>query len=78
MKKILTILTVLILSIMLGGCNLDNDKKKMDENNILKEEVVGEVSDDNSLETIEEEINDTDLLEFEAELDNLDQEIDQL
>ena len=39
---------------------------------------VVEVSEDDSLGVIEEELNDTDLDDFDAELDKLDEEINQL
>ncbi len=75
MKKAFLFLLVIGLGMALTGClpkMTDTSKSEVEER------VYQEVSDDDSLKTIEEEINDTELDEFEAELDALDEEINQL
>lgn len=73
MKKNISLLMVVVLGLMLTGCL----PKKMSEKQ-MESKMVEEVSEDDSLEVIEEELNDTELEEFEAELDALDEEINQL
>ena len=73
MKKLLLVFLVLILGFSLSGCF-----KKTD---LTKEEASTEMpaaTEDDSLQMIEEELDDTELEEFEAELDGLDEEINQL
>lgn len=73
MKNVLSLILVFILGVVLTGCL----PKKISEDK-SEETQVEEVSEDDSLEVIEEEIEDTELEEFEAELDALDEEINQL
>ncbi len=73
MKKYLSIFIVIVFGLVLTGC-LPNTQK-VDQKDEMKAE---EVSEDDSLEVIEEELDDTELEEFETELDALDEEINQL
>ncbi len=72
MKKILLLGLVAVLSFSLTGCF-----KKTDVKTETGTEMPA-LTEDDSLEVIEEELNDTELEEFEAELDALDEEINQL
>jgi hypothetical protein len=73
MKKVVYISLVLGLSVVLSGCFLNPLKN---DNNSTEDSMT--LSEDDSVEVIEEELNDTDLDEFEAELDAMDEEINQL
>ncbi len=71
MKKIFLVLLLTVFSFSLSGCY------KKDVNKEAETEMPA-LSEDDSLEVIEEELDDTELEEFEAELDALDEEINQL
>ena len=85
MKKILIYLgAIVLLSLSLSGClpkkeELSTTGKAED---YISEEAEttteAELSEDDSLEVIEEELDDTELKEFEAELEALEEEINQL
>lgn len=77
MKKILSILVILLLIVIAGIFILGMDYSKI-TGSLKSGEVAEEVSKDDSLEVIEEEINDTELIEFEEELEAIEAEIDQL
>ena len=75
MKKIIFLI---IFSLALTGCSFvkkDETKTTEEQKRAVEAPIV---SDDDSLEVIEEELNDTELEDFETELDALDEEIDQL
>ena len=74
MKKILAIFVSLVLGLSLTGCLIKKDETKTVGDGVMVEPL----SEDDSLEVIEEELNDTELMDFEAELDSLDEEINQL
>lgn len=73
------IIALIALAVVWGGYKLavskTEDNKTEGEAAMMDYE---EVSDDNSLETIETELNDTELEDFEAELDAMDKDINQL
>jgi len=71
MKKILSLIFILVLSLSLTSCLSKKQEAKPQTG-------AAELSQDDSLEMIEEEINDTELEEFEEEFKALDAEIDQL
>jgi len=71
MKKILLVLLLAVLSFSLSGCYKKDVSKEAETKMTV-------LSEDDSLEVIEEELDDTELAEFEAELDALDEEINQL
>ena len=73
MKKLFSLIFILILGLSLTGCTLENKKS-------LTRGGIEESLEDDSLETDEDldEIDDDDLKELEAELDELEEEINQL
>jgi PBP1b-binding outer membrane lipoprotein LpoB len=73
MKKVFSLSLVLGFSLLLSGCIFN----PWGRNNEAADEMVV-VDDNDSLEVIEEDLNDTELEEFEAELDAMDEEINQL
>lgn len=79
MKKILIGLSLVLISLSLGGClpkkeELSTTGKPED----YQTEGQTELSNDDSLEVIEEELNDAELEDFEQELEALEEEINQL
>jgi PBP1b-binding outer membrane lipoprotein LpoB len=79
-KKIFAVVFVLGLGLVLAGCLPKKDETKTEESyeGLTQQEVSEELSSDDSLQTIEKELDDTELKDFEQELDSLDKEINQL
>lgn len=73
MKKIFSFSLVMLFGLVLSGCWLS----PIDKDNEIMDEPMA-ISEDDSVAVIEEELNDTELDEFEAELDAMDDEINQL
>ena len=73
MKKTQTIGLILLAAVFLSGCSLIKDKSQS-----VIEEDVGTVSDDDSLVTIEKELDETEMTDFDKELDEMDKDINQL
>ena len=63
----------MLFGLVLSGCWLS----PIDKDNEIMDEPMA-ISEDDSVAVIEEELNDTELDEFEAELDAMDDEINQL
>ena len=81
MKKGYLIALILISSLALSGCLPKKDQTKTtmgNRNEVLPPAEKDTISEDNSLMMIEEELNDTDVDDFEKELDALDEDINQL
>jgi len=72
MKKILSLTLIIVLALVLGSLLL---KKGIIKTREMK---TTQLSEDDSLETIEQELEKTTLQDFESELDALDEEINQL
>jgi len=75
MKKLLSLGLVLILAIMLTGCGV---KKEETSTTGEPETMLETVSPDDSLETIQEELDQTEVSEFDQDLKAIDQDINQL
>jgi hypothetical protein len=78
MKKTLIFLAVTLFCLSLTGCL--PKKEELTTTGKPEDYQMTEpgLSEDDSVEIIEEELNDTELEDFEAELDALDEEINQL
>ncbi len=72
MNKNKLMILLLVGAVLLAGWWFMTNQQAVDKG------VVVEISEDDSLGVIEEELNDTNLQEFDAELDKLDEEINQL
>jgi len=72
MKKLFSLIFILILGLSLTGCVLEKEKT-------TPQDEASQSPQDDSSEIIEEveKINDSELEEFEAELDKLEEEINQ-
>lgn len=73
MKKVFYLSLVMMFGLALSGCWLSPSKN---DDQVMDEPMA--VSEDDSVAVIEEELNDTELQEFETELDSMDEEINQL
>ncbi|MFC1627163.1 hypothetical protein ACFL18_01235 [Patescibacteria group bacterium] len=71
MKKMLFFVLILALVLALTGYLLKAEQVREQSNSAI-------VSEDDSLEVIEQELEQTNLQEFDTELDSLDEEINQL
>lgn len=75
MRKILYLFLLTVFVFSLSGCILKPDETKT----IGKEEIMApDVSEDNSLDTIEAELDETQVDDFDADLEAIDQDINQL
>ena len=72
MKKILSLMLLILLVLILGSVLLQKGVIRIGGTK------TSQLSEDDSLATIEQELEKTTLQEFESELDALDEEINQL
>jgi len=77
-KKILILSLIGIFTVVLSGCFKKESEKVKEYLGISQEEMNEELSSDDSLETIEQELEATDVSDFDEELNALDEDIEKL
>jgi len=75
MRKILYLFLLTVFSLSLTGCILKPDETKTSEE---AEVMAPDISEDDSLDTIEAELDETQVENFDADLEAIDQDINQL
>jgi len=77
-KKILILSLIGIFTVVLSGCFKKESEQVKEYLGISQEEMSEELSSDDSLETIEKELETTTVEDFEQELNALDEDIGKL
>lgn len=80
MKKAYLMGAIIALSILASGCTpkIDETKTMNSDQQEVSSPDYEAVSEEDSLKVIEEELNDTEVNDFETELNAIDQDINQL